>query len=81
MSDQLRLIDTKVDTMEVTLMSLIQAIELHLPGVGETTVMLIRKQAAAAERRGDRTSGFLLSRAADTVGQACDLSGFEQTEI
>jgi hypothetical protein len=74
------LIDNKVQTMEVVLMSLIQAVDIVARGAAKETVGLVRAQAGAARDRGDKLGFVLLTSAAEQIGRLCDLPGSDNPE-
>ena len=72
------LLENKVHTMEVALMSLIQAVGLVAPGAVKDTVDLVLAQANTARSRGDELAFVLLAGMAERIGCMCDLPGFDE---
>jgi hypothetical protein len=80
MSDRVTLLENKINTMEVVLMSHIQAVDLLLPGTAQETIEMVMSQAAVAKKRGDGLAHVLLTSAGNRVGLICDLPGFENPD-
>lgn len=80
MVDHVALLENKVNTLEVLLLSLVQAANLLVPGAAEQTIDAMRVQADAARRGGDGVAHVLITSLADRVGYICDIPGFDRPE-